>query len=98
MLKSTFIHIPGIGKTTEELLWQNNVLNWNDFLDNHANLDLSRDKKELILRFIRTSKKQYDLNNHYFFASNLPTKEHWRAYNYFKCCRRICKNRGNHTN
>ena len=30
MLQSTFVHIPGIGKQTEQALWENGIRNWDD--------------------------------------------------------------------
>src|SRR5216684_2098526 len=33
MLEQTFIHIPGIGRRTERLLWQAGIESWEDFAD-----------------------------------------------------------------
>ena len=33
MLFNTFIHIPGIGAKTEEMLWSNGVRTWEDFTE-----------------------------------------------------------------
>jgi len=84
MLKSTFLHIPGIGQSTEENLWRNGIASWQDFLDNEARLELPLRKKQLLSSQLTASLDNYDQKNHSFFSATLPHKEHWRAYPDFK--------------
>ncbi len=86
MLQSTFIHIPGVGKTYERKLWENRIITWDDFLENCNNLNLPREKSEVIRKNCIVSKKQFELGNHWFFSRSLPLDEHWRAYPSFNCC------------
>ncbi len=70
MLNNSFIHVPGINREKEALIWQNNILNWDEFLENFHKLSLTAEKQ----------------NNEIFFLNNLPSNEHWRVYKNFDCC------------
>lgn len=84
MLQSTFIHIPGIGHSTEESIWKNGILSWQDYLDKEGLLDLPLGKQRLLSQHVNDSIREYSNFNHRFFSSALPQKEHWRAYPDFK--------------
>ena len=32
MIENSFIHIPGVGKKTEEYIWKRGIQTWDDFL------------------------------------------------------------------
>jgi len=85
MLKNTFIHIPGIGHQKEQLLWQNKIATWDDFLTNNIKF-LPKTTTNYIRKNIEISKKQYKKQNHLYFSQSLPMKEHWRAYPDFSTC------------
>ncbi len=84
MLKSTFIHIPGIGNSTEAELWSNSITSWQDYLDNEHTLRLPEAKARLLRSHVIDSIKEYGSQNHSFFSRNLPNREHWRAYPDFR--------------
>ncbi len=84
MLRSTFLHIPGITRDRECQIWQNNILNWDEFLKNYHHLNIER--KEQIHSHITRSIHAYDNKDYKFFLNNIPTNEHWRAYKHFNCC------------
>ena len=84
MLTNSFVHVPGINKEKEALIWQNNILNWQEFLDNIHKLDLRN--KELVHSFIENSISAHNNQDHGFFLNNLPSNEHWRVYKQFNCC------------
>ena len=88
MLKSSFIHIPGIGKNTENRIWQNNVLSWEEFLENYHQLPLSESRKQRISFHLQQSIKAYHGQDYKFFINKIPNQEHWRVYPEFKdrCC------------
>ncbi|MFC1801475.1 ribonuclease H-like domain-containing protein [Nanoarchaeota archaeon] len=88
MLRNTFVHIPGIGKNTENKIWQNNILNWEEFLENYHKLPLATSKKQRINFYLQQSIKAYQEKNHKFFINEIPGREHWRVYPEFKdqCC------------
>lgn len=87
MLRNTFLHIPGISRNTETMLWQNDILNWDDFSEKKGCVNLTKTKKEKISHHLEKSEKAYDEKNHFFFSS-LPSNTQWRAYPDFrkKCC------------
>jgi hypothetical protein len=86
MLKSTFVHIPGIGEGTELSLWKQGIGSWESFVDNHKSIRLSAEKKRTIYNYSRVSLQQLEQQNHEFFAGTLPLNLHWRAYGHFKPC------------
>ena len=55
MLINTFIHIPGIGPTTEQKIWQSNVLTWKDE-KRFSSLNLSAARVEDMKVFARESR------------------------------------------
>ncbi len=80
MLEHTFLHIPGIGPKTEQMLWAKGVLTWEDFLalsrpffskekDGHIRGELERSRQER--------------RNPLFFARRLQPSEFWRLYESF---------------
>jgi len=85
MLKSTFIHIPGVGRTKEQLLHQNGIRTWDEFLHNNITC-LPPSTLEYIRKNIEISTEQYNKKNHKYFAQSLPASEHWRAYPHFRTC------------
>jgi len=60
MLRSTFIHIPGIGRDKEQALWNNDIKNWDDFLATDHDIEttgLSRDRNKITTIGIYDGKK-----------------------------------------
>jgi uncharacterized protein len=86
MIRSTFIHIPCIGNATERKIWANNILTWNDFLNNQRKIPLSFGKIREIKEMLIESEKALSSSNHTFFSKRMANKEHWRAYHHFKTC------------
>jgi len=92
MLQQTFLHIPGVSKEIESYIWQNDVLNWQEFLQSTNNLNstnklnLSPSKVFKIKEHLHKSLIALQHKNHQFF--NLPSNEEWRIYHEFKdhCC------------
>ena len=85
MLQNTFCHIPGISRGTELNLWQNDLLHWQDVVDNHHKI---AGRKEVLMQGVHKSIDAHQTNNHNFFLQNLQGKDHWRVYQEFKnkCC------------
>jgi len=88
VLRNTFIHIPGIGRNTENQIWQSNILNWQEFLEKSHHLSISPARKKIIDFHLQRSVKAYRNQDHSFFFKQIPIKEHWRVYPEFKknCC------------
>ncbi|MHB1457463.1 MAG: ribonuclease H-like domain-containing protein [Armatimonadota bacterium] len=83
MLKSTFIHVPGIGYATERKIWEMGAGNWEQYLECHNDLNLSTGKKSLIRPIVEQSIMELERGNDLYFAEMLPSKDHWRALEHF---------------
>ncbi|MDE0538485.1 MAG: DUF429 domain-containing protein [Rhodospirillales bacterium] len=82
MLKSTFVHLPGIGRKKERDLWADGVLNWESLLERlllQADLfgDTNPNASPLV-RSLEESIEAFDNADTEYFAARLPTAEHYR--------------------
>lgn len=82
MLFHTFLHIPGIGDRLEQMLWRNNILTWDDFLESPQSQRLVGRRYRTIIKYIEKSKQNID--NIYFFKKLLPSRELWRLFYHFR--------------
>ena len=83
MLKQSFSHIQGVGSKTEKNLWDNNIKDWNSFL-NKNKLPLTNKKIDFIKKEIIESKNQLNRKNPNYFSDGFPSNQHWRLFNDFK--------------
>ncbi len=83
MLRHTFLHIPGVGPTTERNFWSAGVDDWDAFLDGAA-LKLSASKREAIAKALIESRHQLDSRNPVFFARRMPASQQWRLFSEFR--------------
>lgn len=83
MLINTFIHIPGIGPTTEQKIWQSNVLTWKDE-NRFSCLSLSASRLEDLKVFARESRLHLENSNPNFFEALLPSNQHFRLFPEFR--------------
>ncbi|MBD3249652.1 exonuclease [Candidatus Woesearchaeota archaeon] len=86
MLKSTFVHIPGVSKYTEEYLWKNSITTWHEFLDKHKTLSLHQNKIDKIKHYTERSIQAHGEDNIGFFLKHMHPKIHWRTYKEYKPC------------
>jgi uncharacterized protein YprB with RNaseH-like and TPR domain len=80
VLSSTFLHVPGVGAITEQRIWQRGVHTWGDFLRNPGAAQLSARMTERVAAAAELSLDRLQCEDHRFFASAVPQREHWRAY------------------
>lgn len=83
MLTSTFIHVQGIGYTTERKLWDMGAHDWESYLELHQNIPLAEGKKSLILPCVEESVERLAERDYAYFARVIPPKDHWRAFGEF---------------
>ena len=83
MLRNTYIHIPGIGSTTERRIWESGIKSWEEYLENQDFVKIPRTKRRSLLPAVEESIEQLSEGNHLFFAYRLPPGLQWRAYRYF---------------
>ena len=83
-LRNTFVHIPGVGFSTERHLWDKGVQTWEDFTEEKDSLDLRSDVVRAIDAGLEISEDSLRRKDHRYFANSLPGREYWRAYPDFK--------------
>ncbi len=81
MLEHTFCHLPGVGPTTEQKLWQRGILTWKDALEK---LDKPGKKNEFIRSGILESQTRLANGDAGYFASSLPAGQQYRVFNNFR--------------
>jgi uncharacterized protein YprB with RNaseH-like and TPR domain len=79
MLLSSFCHIPTIGRSTEDKIWENGVFTHEDFIDSPPSF-IKENKKRHIIKHLEISKKELRQKNPLYFAENLPSSQHWRIF------------------
>lgn len=83
MLINTFVHIPGIGPTTEKKIWNANILTWKD-QKKLSTLNLSASKVTDIINFTKNSSQHLVKENPNFFEALLPSNQHFRLFPEFR--------------
>ena len=79
-LEATYIHSQGIGRTTEQRLWDAGAENWTDFLSKSAEeLPLTERQYAMLLPTVAESLTRLEQEDFSWFAQRLPQGEHWRA-------------------
>ncbi|MGI0054716.1 MAG: ribonuclease H-like domain-containing protein [Thermoplasmata archaeon] len=76
MLRSTFLHLEGIGRTTEANLWRAGILDWAE-LEGAPGLTA---RSHRIREEVRQSEAALRDGDPGWFARRLPPSEHWRLY------------------
>ncbi len=83
LLTSTFIHANGVGRSTEQRIWEQGILTWKDFLELHERVRISESQRSILLNTISDSIEYLQQRDYTYFANVLPANEHWRAYDEF---------------
>lgn len=85
MIRKTFCHTQGISQDTEEMLWENGIVSWDDFLEQFNYIScLPQSKLEKIRTEVLFSKDYLDKGDLNYFKERLPSKEHYRLARYGK--------------
>lgn len=85
MLEKTFVHIPGIGYTTERRLWQRGIECWQHALEILTPPGSFSDERwDLVRDHARCSLARLAAGDHAYFASLLAARDHWRAFESFR--------------
>ncbi len=83
MIQNTFLHLPHIGQTKEQRLWQQGVRTWNDFLRTESIHGIADAKKAFLDLHVKHSQQAlFDGNSTHFCV--LPSVEQWRLWSEFK--------------
>lgn len=80
MLRSTFLHLPGIGEIRERRLWAQGSYSWNDLLTAGSQLELFPGRgSDHLRKAIEDSYAAIERQHADFFAERLPSREHYRV-------------------
>lgn len=81
MLEQTFIHIPGIGRKTEQKLWKRGIRTWHHFLQTKE-VVFSPARDQFVRQDLEASvRHRRDLR---FFSDRMVSGEMWRFFDAFK--------------
>lgn len=84
MLEKTFLHVPGVGATTERSLWSQGCESWEHFLADAHRFSCGTVEKDTMCEVIRRSRTALDEGRAAFFRYGLGLKESWRAFPEFR--------------
>lgn len=85
MLEHTFIHLSGVGPTTERRLWDAGIITWTDALDRGScPAGFSDARWGLSCRTLEESLRSLLRGDYRHFARALRGAEHWRAWPDFR--------------
>ena len=80
LLEATYLHAQGIGRMTEQRLWQAGASDWNAFLARPSDQwPLTQAQRKLLTPIVEESRLRLEQEDFAWFASLLPAGEHWRA-------------------
>jgi uncharacterized protein YprB with RNaseH-like and TPR domain len=77
MLTRTFVHLPGIGYTTEARWWREGIADWSAFLAHVERPEAARLASHAPR--IDESRERLAAGDHRYFAETLARRDHWRA-------------------
>lgn len=83
MLTSTFVHLKGIGSSTERRLWEEGISNWTAFRQQSRLTGISPSRKALYDADLASAQDHLDRRNARYFAGCLHTRDHWRLFRTF---------------
>lgn len=83
MIRQTFIHIPGIGETTEQKLWSQGVCDWDSLTAQTPEMLPARCRGHMA-RTIAESMSALSKLDACYFAQRLEPRHHWRLYPTFR--------------
>jgi hypothetical protein len=80
VLRSTFLHLPGVGPVVEADLWRAGVRDWQELLPRAREWGIGARDRVRWEREIAASETALRDRNAGWFGRKLPHREHWRLY------------------
>jgi uncharacterized protein len=80
VLRSTFLHLSGVGPVTEADLWRAGVRDWSELKDRQEALGLSPSVRARLVGELSASERALAERDVGWFGRRLPEREHWRLY------------------
>jgi uncharacterized protein YprB with RNaseH-like and TPR domain len=84
VIRSTFLHLPGVGPVTEAELWRRGVRDWSEVAAFPDDPGLSTPRWDRVRAELQASERALAERHVEYFASRLPSAEHWRLYPSFR--------------
>jgi uncharacterized protein len=84
VLRSTFVHLTGIGPVGEAQLWRSGIDDWSQLLDRLGGLGLDDGAQRRLAAEIGRSEQALAEEDAAWFARCLPDREHWRVHPAFR--------------
>jgi uncharacterized protein YprB with RNaseH-like and TPR domain len=84
MIRSTFLHLPGVGPVTEAELWRRGLRDWAEVDGLTDPPGLAPARWERVRAELRASESALSDRRVEYFAARLPSAEHWRLYPAFR--------------
>jgi uncharacterized protein len=84
MLTRSFIHLQGVGNTTETRLWRRGATDWDAFLRMRDELGMARGKVDYWGECIEECRERLAGEDSCYFARALAPRDQWRAYPEFR--------------
>ena len=82
MLSHTFLHLQGIGPSTEKNLWEAGFSNWDDVEERKPH-GFSDSKWDYFRNRLSISRQKLSAKPSYF-TEELPASQHWRIFPHFR--------------
>ncbi len=84
MLRHSFIHMPGVGPSTERALWKQGFHNWSDCLNRRTSRIFGYAMAATLRTCARESENRLHNGDAAYFDRLLPRSESWRMYGDFR--------------
>lgn len=84
MLRQSFVLLPHIRQRTEQRIWEQDVPDWNTFVDTPQIKGLGKQRKERFNQRLQQARQELINQNSTYFTSTLPQNQHWRLYDEFR--------------
>jgi uncharacterized protein len=84
VLRSTFLHLPGIGWATEAQLWRTGIRDWADLRRLAELPGVSAEQRGAVDRLLDESEEALREGDAHWFARRLPPAERWRMFPEFR--------------
>jgi uncharacterized protein YprB with RNaseH-like and TPR domain len=80
VIRSTFLHLPGIGPATEATLWRRGIRDWSDLAATLPAGSTATFRASGLGRELAASERALSERDAAWFGRRLPEAEHWRLY------------------
>ncbi|HVL38589.1 MAG TPA: ribonuclease H-like domain-containing protein [Fimbriimonadaceae bacterium] len=84
MLPQTFVHVPGIGRTTERSLWSQGCRDWSTYLSSPLSYSIGSACRTVACDELKRSNECLQEGRHQYFQKGLGMAEAWRAFPHFE--------------